>query len=185
MIEMRKKRRWKRIAVTAGVLAVAGPIVFYMICFLFFPRSKLCCTHYDVDIQTGRVRTTSYLFFMKIQEKIEDSYLTTLLTEEDLKDVQPEWKRVNTFSPDVRYSPHYVYHGAFGQIRELDMIFSGHGETFDPPTKRHIAKTVLRLWQESGNRFSAGHYIGKVFNLADQKERITIEELQKLEEAQP
>ena len=76
----------------------------------------------DVDIETGRIRCTRYLLYCKISEKIEDSLLTETIGE-FADDVQSDWRRVNKFYPGLHYSPHYAYHGAFSQIRKVDIIW--------------------------------------------------------------
>ena len=74
----------------------------------------------------------------------------------DVADVQP-WFRVNTFSPGLRHSPHYHFHGAVAQTHDMeqicDLIHAG------PEEKRRIAENILRLWQTDKQYFPVGHYL--------------------------
>jgi hypothetical protein len=101
-----------------------------------------------VDIKSGRIRYSRYLFYCKISEKIEDTILTEELGE-FAEDVQPDWHRVNTFSPGVRHSPHYAYHGTIGQINKIAMTWQLF--PFSDEAKRQVARTILNKWQADGN----------------------------------
>lgn len=83
----------------------------------FFQWSPLNCWHDDVDINTGCVRHSRYMLFCKIADHTEETWLSSVT--KDLKTVR-DWRRVKTFSPGVRHSPHYRFHGAIQQIKTLE-----------------------------------------------------------------
>ena len=136
---------------------------------------KLGSELYDVDINTGRTRQAYYLLYCKTSEKIEDSILTRTIGPFP-DDVQPEWRRVYTY-PTIgwRYSPHYAYHGAIGQIHKVDIIWQLF--TFSDEAKRHMAGTILEKWQSNGSYFRVETYINDVSSAAQQKAELDPEAL--------
>lgn len=160
------RRRLRRLAIVFLIpvlmlfIAISG-IYLWTNIFLW---SELNCRHEDVDIKTGRIRHTRYLLYCRVDEKVEDSILTNALPREAVDGVQPDWRRVNTFSPGVRHSPHYAYHGAFSQIHHLQIIWTM--VPFSDEAKRYVAEQVLRIWQSSGSYFRADDYIHRVFEMA-------------------
>ena len=73
------------------------------------------------------------------------------------RELGPRRIRVNTLSPGVHHSPHYIFHGAMSQIRELDLLWNA-GE-FTPAARRTSAKHILHLWQQSQSYFGAKPYL--------------------------
>jgi|GEM_PF-1507176 len=123
---------------------------------------------YDVDIFSGRIGYTRYLFFVPVGEKIEDSALTRALQPEDYAGTACDWHRVLTLSPGVQHSPHYGFHGAIAQIRQLEFVWE-MGQ-FTPAARRATAKRVLEVWQKNKNDSAAGHYIWAVADVAFRSE---------------
>ena len=152
--------------VAYGLLTAASvPLLLFGASLLgLLPWSPVNCWHRDIDIQSGRIRFTRYLFWMPIDQRIEDSSLTKALRGSDTAETAPEWRRVLTFSPGLRHSPHYRYHSAIAQVRELEMALSL--ATFTSETRRPSARRVLRLWQESGEDRGARDYLRAVAELA-------------------
>lgn len=127
----------------------------------FFQWSPLNCWHDDVDVNTGCIRHTRYMLFCKIADHTEETWLSSVT--KDLKSV-PDWRRVNTFSPGVRHSPHYRFHGAIQQIKTLELA----GETihFEPNARRKVADIVLRLWQNGESNLDADEFVENVAQTA-------------------
>ena len=150
----------RRLLTYATIAVVAVPCM--LICGVFLgllPWWSVNCSHHDVDLRSGRLRYTRYLFWVPVQEKIEDSALTKELRRGDVADTTPSWRRAVTHSPG-RHSPHYVFHSAIGQIRELEMLW--RLADFAPEARRASAKRVLQLWQEHGHDREAGEYLRAV-----------------------
>ncbi|MBN2182702.1 MAG: hypothetical protein JW715_12390 [Sedimentisphaerales bacterium] len=160
---MRYKKR------TLLIVIIILLMIFIITYPVIFTWSPMCCSHEDVDINTGRIRYIRYLLYCKISEKVENSILTETIVPFD-EDTQPNWKRVNTFSPGVKHSPHHGYHGAINQIRHVEIIWKLYSFTDD--AKKHIAQTVLDKWQADGKYFSVSEYLLEVSKMCDQKKEL-------------
>jgi hypothetical protein len=159
------KRRWIWLAVGGVIFLVGvGMIALYPGAGAWSPVN---CWHYDVDIRTGKTRYLRYLFLVNTRTEIKDSALSLALSPEERTDIPPEWRRVNTFSPGVHHSPHYTYHGALNQIRELEGTWEMF--SFTPEQKRKSARDVLALWQRSGSDSAVSRYLGDLFNGLNEK----------------
>ncbi|MBS0205160.1 MAG: hypothetical protein JSS49_19835 [Planctomycetes bacterium] len=126
-----------------------------------FQWTPLNCWHDDVDINTGCVRHTRYLLFCKIADHTDETWLSSAIKESK---TAPDWRRVNTFSPGVRHSPRYRFHGAIQQIRTLELA----GETirFEPNARRKVADILLRLWQNGESYLDADEFVENVAQTA-------------------
>ncbi len=112
--------------------------------------SPINCWHEEINIKTGQARYTRSLWFVTISTRVEDTALSEALRGEivDVSDIEP-WHRVNTFSPGVHHSPHYLFHSAHMMAKQLGAIFQML--EVGPEGRQAIAKEVLRLWQVDGN----------------------------------
>lgn len=141
-------------------IVVAALVVFCLSLFGLFPWSRLNCSTIDIDLGSGRVRNTRYLFWVPVRRTVSDSALTEELLQTDLMASPCEWQPVLTQSPGTRHSPHYRYHGALGQIRELEIYW----ETAGVPKKcrRMAAIHLLHLWQDSGDSSGAQGFLSNL-----------------------
>jgi len=174
MSQATNKRRILRWTV---LTVLAAPALLFCGSLLgLLPWSPIHCTHHDVDIHSGRVRLTRHLFWVRVHESIEDSALTMALRPEDFSATAPEWHHSVTFSPGLRHSPHYTFHSAIAQIRQLESAWRLGDFT---PTARHAsAKRILQLWQQTGDDDGAKPYLLALEHLAlaDSRERRPIDE---------
>jgi hypothetical protein len=60
-------------------------------------------------------------------------------------------------SPGLHHSPHYVFHGAIYQIRELEMCWEFGKMT--PAARAKTARNLLRLWQQKLSYMRATDYL--------------------------
>jgi len=159
-------------SITWTIVALAVLAVLLLIIPMFVPWSPFNCRHEEVDITTGRLRFTRYILFCKVSERIEPSPLSEALPRDMIAATTPEWHRVNTFSPGVHHSPHYIFHGAIHQIRTLESIW-GMSEVYGFPEdlKEQTAVHVLALWQHNGSDSLAGDYIHGLCDLMDEEKR--------------
>ncbi len=156
---------------------LAAPVLLFGASLLgFFPWSPINCTHHDVDIHSGRVRLTRYIFWLRVHESVEDSALTKALRPEDYAATTPKWHHAVTLSPGLGHSPHYAYHSAIAQIRELELAWSL--AEFTPAARRASSKRILQLWQQTGGDDGAKPYLLALdgLALADGSDRRTIDE---------
>jgi hypothetical protein len=145
------RRRW--IALGLAVLAV----VVSLLASRAFQWSPLNCWHEDIDINSGRVRHTRFLLYCQIGDRTEETWLSRAYASPSYS---PDWRRVNTFSPFVRYSPHYRYHGAIHQVeilRRCDELVP-----FESDARRKAAHRLLVLWQKTGSYFDADRYLQEI-----------------------
>jgi hypothetical protein len=122
--------------------------------------SDLNSVHQDIDIATGRVRQTRYLFNCKITESLHDTILTRWLPPEKVAVARPAWRRVNTFSGFSDVSPHHAFHGAISDLQRLEATNSLAAFTED--AKRTVAEKVVGLWQAKNDDSVAGDYITRL-----------------------
>ena len=151
---MNPKRRIKWVFGTVLLLVV---LPFLLSLTGFFAWSPINCWQYEVDIHTGRVQYTRYFAFIPVKQGIEESTLSAVLRPEDYAELEPDWRRVNTFSPGVSYSPHYAFHSAQNQIRKLELLWQMGG--FTPAARRASARRILQLWQEGQGDDAAETYL--------------------------
>lgn len=87
----------------------------------------------------------------------------------DLLRHEAEWHMVNRFSPGIRHSPHYIFHGGIHQIRTLENTWQMLNLSSD--IRQRTASHVLALWKHAGNDSLAGYYINGLMNLDEAKNR--------------
>ena len=151
------------------MLVVLSSVVLVSISGIF-PWSPANCWHEEIDIRSGRIRCTRYILGFRISERITSTPLSEAAQLAGSLAAIPEWHRVNTFSPGTHHSPHYAFHGAIGQVRDLSMLWSV--TEFTPDAKLESARRLLSAWQHSKNYFNASHYLQALteFVFAHQKQ---------------
>lgn len=120
---------------------------------LFSPWSRINCTSHEIDIVSGKVRESRYLYWIPISQNVAESELSTAAK----LGGGPEWHHVLCFGPYDEHSPHYVFHSALYQIRVLKQIWDMYG--IDEATRGETARTVLMLWTKTGNDHAVDDYL--------------------------
>lgn len=146
--------RCRKLLMVMLVVLIGAPLLVPLVC----PWTGINVRHQDINIKTGQARFSRYVWFVRVSRRTEDTPISTALAGKTV-DVAPmeSWHRVNTLSPGVPNSPHYVFHGALHQAFQLRSLFQ-IGRV--PETSRtEIATTILTMWQTNGNYFAAGQYI--------------------------
>lgn len=140
--------------------------------------SEINCRHQDIDIKTGRVRASRYLWFFEISRREGDTFLSEALEGERVEVAEIEdWHHVITTSFANRFSPHYRFHGAFEQIRRIEI--ANRVSEFSPLRKKQIARELLTQWQTHGGYYQAEAFIETVMDESFAKERDRIEQSKK------
>jgi hypothetical protein len=147
--------------VIAGVLG--GLLVTFLVPFIF-PWSRLNCWTESIDITCGRYRYERYLFFVKWTDSVEDTALSRLHRDLIGEPSEPVWRRVNTFSPGVRHSPHYIHHGSLHAAKRLTSAFDQ--ASFRSDAQKKAIETFFRLLQEDDRDFRASNYAISIWELA-------------------
>jgi len=150
----------RRRLIRVAAVAFFGVLTAFYIIPRFFPWSEWNCEHQELDINTARLKFSSYLFFVKISERVEESDLSRVLPKEFLDRATPEWHRVNTFSPGVRVSPHYVFHSGMYQIRQLSNWWEG--ENVPDAMRQETARHMIALWKFDRSDSLAGDYLASL-----------------------
>jgi hypothetical protein len=155
---VRKKVTVPGILPRALLVIVAIPLVLLVLSlFGLFPWSGVNCWQSDVDIRSGRIRQTRYLLWVPVQRTVRDSALTRAVPPAETTGLRPEWHAVVTLSPGLHHSPHYVFHGAIHQIRELELCWEFGKMT--PAARAKTARNLLRLWQQNHSHMRATDYL--------------------------
>jgi hypothetical protein len=158
MKDLRKSSRVHRFVFRGLLLLVAVPFVLLIISlFGLFPWSGLNCWQSDIDIRSGRIRQTRYLLWVPVRRFVRDSSLTKAMPSTAATDSSRDWHPVGTISPGLHHSPHYHFHGAFSQIRDLELCWEFGKMT--PAAREETARNLLRLWQQNLNDFQAKDYL--------------------------
>jgi hypothetical protein len=150
----------KKPSMAVGVV-VMGLLLAPLVVPIFIPWSGINCRHQDINIKTGQARYSRSLWFVKVSERIEDTPLSLALQGDsiDVADIKA-WHRVNSFSPGVHHSPHYLFHSALHQAHQMGLLESLYDLT--PGRKKEIAKAILTAWQQSGRDSGADELIYKL-----------------------
>lgn len=96
------------------------------------------------------------LAYCNVSTHVEETWLSKASA---VPSDRADWRQVNTFSPGMRYSPHYQFHDAINQIKALELL--DDQAPFDQTERRTIAATVISKWQ-SGSDTEAANYVRAV-----------------------
>lgn len=174
------KRRVKWVALTGlGLLTV-----WFVIIPMFFPWTEVNCSHHDVDINTGRIRISEYLFFCQVSEEFEETAVSVVFSEEAGSKTQADWRRVHTFSPGHHNSPHYIFHSATHQIRTLNdiwLLLESEGIGDLKRFKKATAEHLLALWKFDDSDQLAKRYLHRLIEIAcDERPAFNLESVSEL-----
>lgn len=160
---MNTKKLWLLILIILAIVILPPLIVP-----LFVPWSEINCRHVEIDISNGKIRLTRKLWYITISEKVKDSLLSKNLQGESVNAADIDnWHRVNTYSFVENHSPHYIFHSAIAQIKQLEMLYKL--KNFSSERKKAIAKSILTAWQKSGNDKTAEAIIEGFFDNVELK----------------
>jgi len=148
-------------------IIVAIPMLILTILLFAIPWSPLNCWHEKIDIMAGRYKYERYLLLIKFIDREEETELSMLYRKLIGEPPPPVWHTVNTFSPGVHYSPHYVYHGALSASYSL--IEAYKTADFSERAKKETLINLLELLQEDGNYHRASKYSRDLLGLACEK----------------
>jgi hypothetical protein len=146
-----------------GSLVVLGLAYLYPI---FFAWSGFYCWTEEIGLDTGRKRSFTNILWISTSIKETPTWLSdTLDTPDSLRETR--WNPVNTTSPGVSFSPHYQYHGALSQIRELEIICERL--SLSPNATRLIAEMLIERWRNDGDYQGASTHL--ISPLSEQLEK--------------
>lgn len=100
-----------------------------------------------VDINSGRIRRTVYVFKLKAQEHVEDTLLTDALRNSAVIGRTSEWVCVYIFPIGIRISPSTTYHSAIMRIRNIEREWTTNNVARNTRTAQ--AEEVIRYWHSN------------------------------------
>jgi hypothetical protein len=155
--DLMTKTRTISAVVLAGLLFAATGVYY------FSGWSRVNCWTREIDINSGQTRYTRYWFWMVTKQEISPTWMSELLSEAD-ENSTANWNLVVTLSPGTHHSPHYLFHGAIGELDTAQKVF----EIYDIPRERRflLAKAVRDSWNRTGRYGEAGELISQLFEEA-------------------
>jgi hypothetical protein len=138
------------------VLLVALPFIVP----LFSAWSRINVTESEIDLLSGRVRRTVYLYWLNVEESYYDTPLSKELYGGLLNNSDGTWVKYGSSGIYVNHSPHYSYHSARFQAKQLGMIWAIN-ETETSQRKKQ-ASELLGLWRSNNSDDEGGDYISNI-----------------------
>ena len=133
---------------------------------IFSPWSRINCREQEIDVLSGLRQDTRFIYWLPVSQKVSGTSLSKALSVNESEARDRRWNHVNSFGPYTRHSPHYIYHSAFSQIRNLEMIWDMF--EVDAAERAATAKGLLREWQTTGTDSSADAYLQEIMKTAEQ-----------------
>ncbi len=148
------------------VTGITGLICAPFVVPLFSPWSRINCQEFEIDLVSGRKRVSRFFYGIPVRREIEDTQLSLAIRLAEESHQKARWEPVSTFGPYVHHSPHYVYHSATGQIRQLGMIWDFF--EFDSAQRQATGMGLLHEWRSTGSDRTARAYLARVDKDAEQ-----------------
>ena len=126
------------------MLFLFGVILFGMVIYPML-APYIIVWHSDIDIHTGKIRHTRYLFSIFAKKSLEETTLSNHLSLQD-KNALTEWRRFHTYSPGSSKDVCYDYSGTEFTIKKLERIWQMWGNT-PLEIKRKMVRDILLIWQ--------------------------------------
>ena len=127
---------------------------------MFSPWSRINCEEQEIDINSGRMRTTRYFYWIPILRQVGDTGLSRQLGNSIPINQDAQWHRVIACGPFTSHSPHYAFHSAFYQARMLELIWDEY--EIAPIKRMESARELLKQWQLNGSDRGGNSYLSKI-----------------------
>ena len=149
-------------------------VILGIVCLLLAPfvvpffslSSCINCREQEVDVLSGLRRDTRYIFWIPISREISGTSVSKALSIDESTKNPAHWESVNSFGPYTQHSPHYIYHAAFSQISQLQLIWDKF--QIGVAQRQAGAQGLLRKWQSSGSDSTADAYLQAQMKMAEQ-----------------
>ena len=150
--------RYRRLLIrlTVAVLLVAVVVVVF-VPSLVAPWSRLHNEEQEIDLYSGRARVTRYFLYRQVGQDVHETPLSEAIAKNGRPDSGEKWVMVNIFQPGVRHSPHFRYHGAFGEANTLAKLWESYD--CDAEARAKSGRQLLRAMREGGSYFVGGDYL--------------------------
>ena len=154
--------------VFAGMAVLVGlPLLLPLI----QPWTFINCRDVEIDVNSGRKRISRYLYGITVGREISETSLSSEVSDPGSPD---HWVLVSRFGPYGGHSPHYVYHSAIAQIKQLAAIWDIYD--LDAHYRQTTGRGLLREWQTTGSDASADSYLRRISEEAKALERAAFRE---------
>jgi hypothetical protein len=121
-------------------------------------------TERELDLFSGRVRTTRYFMWMHVGRHVEQTPVSKALGDDANR--QERWVRTATFQPFHRVSPQYIHGRDPVAINHLASIWENHG--FTPGARQKTARQLLRLLR-GANVSAAKTWLDGLYELSENR----------------
>ena len=101
-------------------------------------------TEGEIDLLSGRIRRTAYVYWIKVGESYSDTPLSKEVYTGSVDDPNGTWVKYGSSGIYVNHSPHYSYHSALFQAKQLGMIWEMNDTVASQ--RKEQANAVLKLW---------------------------------------
>jgi hypothetical protein len=146
------------LVLTWGVEVVCGVVLIW---------SRLNCWRTDIDINTGRVRTSEYWAELLVceSERRDGEFVRVISAGKEPE--PPEWHTSYVSSLLVPRPPYYAYQDAHQQPTSLESLWKCGN--FTRAAKEQTAKNVLLLWHRDKGSYSAHVYLSELESLCNRR----------------
>lgn len=145
-----KRSRWRwRLLLIAGLVTLASSG--------YFPWYLVYHSTTDIDIFSGRMRCSDFLFCLPVRRTTWNSSISETLPLEEQALLPVEWHTIRTSVLGSTNSPHYAFHLAEHQTLVAKAVWDKRG--FDSLERRTSARTILQLWQRTQSYHAAETYL--------------------------
>jgi hypothetical protein len=144
----------KTAAIFISLLLLLFGVLF---CFSSNPiLDRVWCEIQEVDINSGKIKYTTYILFIPIHTEISKTELS------NYAEITPNscWKYVNLFVGMSKVSPHYKFHGAIAQIQEIELAWTLSKAS--PEQRRIDTARLLKSWQSTKSYFAAAKIVSNI-----------------------
>jgi len=138
------------------VILLAATVIIFMP-GLVAPWSRLNNEEEELDLLSGRARFTRHFLWCQVRQDIRETLLSKAVAASRGPQKGEQWVKVNIFQPNMRHSPHFAYHGAFGKAIELAMQWASHN--LDAAARAKSARQLLRAMREGGSDDAGSDYL--------------------------
>jgi hypothetical protein len=124
----------------------------------------------EIDLGSGRTRTTRYLFFVPISVAIHQTAVSRVLSDAGGAEGDEQWHTTHSHMHTVlvRVRVNYRHGGAPGSIDSLSKIWQTGGFTAD--ARRKSARQLLHVMRESKAAGLGGLYVSELIGLIQDRD---------------
>lgn len=108
----------KKIRIIYSVILL---LIVFIVAFNFAPKyDKMYCVYIDIDVNSGRIRETRYILFIKVNQNIFETKMSKKVQVLNINKSKPIWKN-DTIKDTILYKkyPFGKWHGAIAACESI------------------------------------------------------------------